>query len=266
MIVNTFFILLILITGLAGYLLKSLTISGAIAAVVVGLAVFVAFSAAGLLLLGAFFATSSLWSNYKSAFKMKMEEKLAKGSIRDWRQVLANGGTAIFFSAIYFFDREPLWMLAFVIAIASANSDTWASEIGSLSRKNPIYIRTFKRVERGTSGAVSLLGSLAALSGSLLISLLAFWFFHISVLAGLVIFIFGYIGNLIDTLIGAFYQHAFICKICGIETEKRNHCEKATVKIKGIAFMDNDMVNFVSGLIAVILALIILSLVKLTQS
>ncbi len=61
-----------------------------------------------------------------------------------------------------------IWLMGFIVCIASANSDTWASEIGSLSKKNPIYIRTFKRIERGTSGAISLLGSIAALSGSLL--------------------------------------------------------------------------------------------------
>jgi uncharacterized protein (TIGR00297 family) len=261
MIETFFFILLIFITGFAGYLLKSLTISGVIAAVLVGIAVFIGFGANGLLVLGVFFATSSLWSKYKSAFKTKTEEKLAKGAIRDWRQVLANGGTAALFSIIYFFDKAPIWVIAFAIAIASANSDTWASEIGSLSRKDPIYIRTFKRIEKGTSGAVSILGSLAALSGSLLITLLVFWLFHLNIFAGLTVFIFGYIGNLIDTLIGAFYQQAFICQVCEIETEKRKHCEKMTIRTKGIAFIDNDIVNFVSGLLAVLFALIFIYLV-----
>lgn len=258
MIETSFFILLILLTCLGGYLLKSLTISGVIAAVLVGLAVYFGFSAAGLLLLGVFFATSSIWSKYKSTLKTKMEEKLAKGARRDWRQVLANGGAAALFSMIHYFDNAPIWLLAFAISIASANSDTWASEIGSLSLKDPIYIRTFKRIDKGTSGAVSLLGSFAALSGSLLIALIVFLLFHLDILSIMMIFIFGYIGNLIDTLIGAFYQQAYICQSCGIETEKRKHCKKVTIRTKGIAFIDNDMVNFVSGLLAVILALIFL--------
>jgi uncharacterized protein (TIGR00297 family) len=261
-----FFIFLILLTGLTGYLLKSLTKSGVIAAVLVGYSVLIGFGASGLFLLGVFFATSSLWSKYKSAVKTKMEEKLAKGATRDWRQVLANGGTAAFFSLINYFDKDPIWMLAFAIAIASANSDTWASEIGSLSRKNPIYIRTFKRIEKGTSGAVSLLGSLAALSGSFLIALIVFWLFHLDILAIMLVFIFGYLGNLIDTLIGAFYQQVFICQSCGIETEKRKHCQKATIRIKGIALIDNDMVNFVSSLLAVLLGLSCVHIIGLTQN
>jgi uncharacterized membrane protein len=159
-------------------------------------------------------------------------------------------------SIIYYFNENPQWMIAFAVAIASANSDTWASEIGSLSRKDPIYILTFKRMEKGTSGAISLLGSLAALSGSMLIALLASVLFHLSILASMIVFAFGYFGNLFDTLIGAFYQQAFICPTCGIETEKKSHCQKATIRIKGFAFIDNDMVNFLSGFIAVLLALV----------
>jgi uncharacterized protein (TIGR00297 family) len=250
-----FFFLLILLTCVVGYLVKLLTASGAATAAFIGLAVFSGFGAKGLLLLGTFFATSSLWSKYKSRIKTTMEEKLAKGAKRDWRQVLANGGTAALFSILYYFDKEPQWLLAFAIAIASANSDTWASEIGSLSKRDPIYIRTFKRIEKGTSGAVSLLGSLAALTGSMLIALLVFMLFHLSILASMMVFTFGYIGNLFDTLIGAFYQQAFICSTCGIETEKRRHCQKATVRIKGFPLIDNDMVNFLSGLLAVVVAL-----------
>ena len=108
--------------------------------------------------------------------------------------------------------------------MASANSDTWASEIGTLSKNKPIYIRTFKRIEKGTSGAVSLLGAIAALLGSLLISLLAIGFFNWS-FHFFIIFIFGFLGNVIDTIIGAFYQQVYVCSKCGIETEKKIHCE-----------------------------------------
>jgi uncharacterized protein (TIGR00297 family) len=255
MIENISFILLILVTGFAGYAVKSLTTSGVAATVLVGVAVFIGFAEEGLMLLGIFFLTSSIWSKYKSTNKRKIEEKLAKGATRDWRQVLANGGSAALFSVIYYFDNAPIWLLAFCIAIASSNSDTWASEIGSLSRKDPIYIRTFKRIGKGTSGAVSLLGTLAALSGSLLIALCTYWLFHINIMESFIIFIFGFLGNVIDTLIGAFYQQTYICPCCGIETEKRKHCHEKTVKIKGISFIDNDMVNFLSGLLAVLLAL-----------
>ncbi|XJZ26223.1 DUF92 domain-containing protein [Bacillota bacterium Lsc_1132] len=255
MIENSLFVLLIVITGLAGFYAKSLSITGALAAVVVGVFVYLGFGAQGLFLLGVFFASSSFWSKYKAATKKKLEEKLAKGSIRDWRQVLANGGTAAATGIVYSFTHQPLWLLAFAVSIASANSDTWASEIGSLSRKNPIDIRSFKRVDRGTSGAVSLLGSMAALFGSFLIASVSFMLFSFDLHSALLVFIFGYFGNIIDTVLGAFVQQNFLCTICALKTEKKHHCQHPTLQIKGLAFFDNDMVNFLSGLIAVILAI-----------
>ncbi|WP_413308775.1 DUF92 domain-containing protein [Bacillus sp. 1P10SD] len=139
----------ILLTGLAGYSLKSLTVSGALAAIITGLTVYVGFGINGLVLLGVFFASSSIWSKYKSSAKSSIEEKLAKGATRDWRQVFANGGAAGFFSIVHYYHPNQIWLIGFAVCLASANSDTWASEIGSLSRKNPIYIRTFKRIEKG---------------------------------------------------------------------------------------------------------------------
>lgn len=248
-------LLFIIFIAFAGFYLRSLTVSGALAAVAVGTAVYLGFQVKGLLLLGLFFASSSLWSKYKSSSKAAMEEVLAKGSVRNWQQVLANGGTAAALSLLYWNQHHPVLLLAFLIALASANSDTWASEIGSLSRKNPLSVATFKRVERGTSGAISLLGSVAALLGALLIAIMGFLLFKMQPSNFWLVFIFGYVGNGIDTLLGAYIQQDYQCTICGINTEKRKHCNQPTTIIKGSHYIGNDMVNFLSGLFAVILAL-----------
>jgi uncharacterized membrane protein len=142
-----------------------------------------------------------------------------------------------------------------LVCLASANSDTWASEIGSLSKQEPLYIRTFSRVEKGTSGAISLLGTLASFGGSLLISIIGFWLFHLDLFLTFLVFLFGYFGNVIDTLIGAFYQQVYVCGQCGIETEKKRHCQTPTTRIKGFTYVDNDMVNFLSGFLAALLAI-----------
>ena len=246
---------LIIVASFFAYKHHSLTGTGAYAALIVGMAVFIGFGVKGLFLLGVFFATSSFWSKFKSLEKRNIEEKLAKGSIRDWRQVAANGGAAALFSIIYFLNNDDLWLIAFAVSIASANSDTWASEIGTLSKRKPFSIRTFQRMEKGTSGAVSLLGSCAAILGAFLISLFCFWLFQLNVSDSIIIFLFGFIGNMIDTLFGAFYQQLYVCKKCGIETEKQFHCHLETQRIKGFRFVDNDMVNFLSGLLAAFAAL-----------
>jgi len=253
----------ICLAGLGGFWQRSLSMSGAIAAVITGIAVYFGQGFAGLFLLGVFFVTSSSWSKFKRSEKSEMEERLAKGSIRDWRQVAANGGAAALFSILYYFFPNIVWLIGFAVSIASSNSDTWASEIGSLSKRKPIYIRTFKPIEKGTSGAISLLGTMAAVLGSSLIAVCAVIVFHLDFFYFLMIFLFGFFGNLLDTLIGAFYQKVYVCQKCGIETEKSVHCRSAAIRIKGIPLVDNDMVNFVSGFFASLLAMAVIFLINL---
>lgn len=244
--------LLIFAAAWAGWKLRALTMTGAFGAVAIGFITLAGAGANGLALLGAFFASSSLWSKYKAKSKTAMDEKLAKGATRDWRQVAANGGPAAICSGIFLVTGNPIWLACYAAAISSANSDTWASEIGPISKKDPISLKGFKRAERGESGAVSLLGTLASLAGAGFIAILAVYLFGLSVRTGAIIFISGFMGNVIDTVLGAYFQVSYKCRACGLETEKARHCGKATVKLKGNSMLDNDMVNFLSGAAAVI--------------
>ena len=170
-------VLFIAIVAFAGYYLKFLTISGGIAAFIVGILTASGLGIKGLILLGVFFATSSFWSKYKRIYKSKVEERHAKGAQRDWQQVAANGGLAGLVSFLYLLEPDSLWIYAFSILIASSNSDTWASEIGTLSKRPPISIKTFTAASKGTSGAVSALGTIAAILGSILIAIMSFFLF-----------------------------------------------------------------------------------------
>ncbi|WP_147532358.1 DUF92 domain-containing protein [Bacillus marasmi] len=253
---NVFIFLLIIVGAYSGYKQRLLTASGGIAAAFVGSAVALGLGWRGFIVLGTFFFTSSFWSKYKRTKKKKAEQKHEKGSQRDWLQVVANGGIAALASLIFYFEQDPLWLLAFAVAISSANSDTWASEIGTLSKQRPFFLRTFKRSEKGTSGAVSLLGTNASLAGALLIAAIVYLLFPISFNQFLFIFVFGFLGNVFDTLLGAYGQVAYICPICQTETEKKVHCSHPTEKIRGITILNNDAVNMLSGLLAVITGLI----------
>ncbi|WP_043933885.1 DUF92 domain-containing protein [Bacillus sp. EB01] len=244
-------ILMIFLATVAGWYLRALTLSGAVAAIFCAWAILSGNGIEGLILLGVFFVTSSLWSKYKSKAKAALEEKLAKGSRRDWKQVAANGGPAALCSLAFLATGNEIWIVCFATAIASANSDTWASEIGSLSRKEPFNILTFRRAERGTSGAVSFMGTMAGVAGSALIALLSVYLLNLQPGTGVLIFIFGFVGNVIDTLLGAYAQALYRCQNCGIETEKGFHCGQRTRKLKGLKFLDNDLVNFLSGFLAV---------------
>lgn len=250
-------ILIIAVTAFLGYRMRFLTISGGIAAFLVGILTVLGLGINGLILLGVFFATSSFWSKYKRMYKSKIEERHEKGSQRDWQQVIANGGAASVVSMFYIIDQNNIWIYAFSILIASSNSDTWASEIGTLSRRQPISILTFSRVAKGTSGAVSILGTVTAVLGSLLIAAVSSYLFELPM--GL-IFIFGFLGNVIDSLLGATLQAVYICDCCQLETEKTIHCGKRTTLERGYSFLNNDVVNFCSSFLALIIGLLVYNL------
>ncbi|MGD6940826.1 DUF92 domain-containing protein [Cytobacillus gottheilii] len=249
-------IFIILAASIGGYKLKVLSFSGSICAVVVGISIGYNFGYEGLLILGLFFLSSSILSLYKKQKKAAIEEIVQKGSNRDWQQVAANGGAAAAASLLYFQTADEAWLLAFLICIASANSDTWSSEIGSLSKQAPISIRTFKQAQAGTSGAVSVMGTLAGIAGSFVIGFAGLHLFDLELAAFWLVFLFGFIGNLLDTVMGAYFQAVYVCTICGKQMEKTVHCQTKTSLQKGSAFLNNDSVNFLSGFIAALLGFI----------
>ncbi|SEM28537.1 TIGR00297 family protein [Mesobacillus persicus] len=246
----------ILFTAFVAWKLSFLSLSGAISAFFVGSSIAIGFGSNGLILIGIFFISSSLFSKYKKKRKSFLSEIHEKGSTRDWAQVIANGGIAALTGLIFFYWSEPIWLIAFAISLASANADTWASELGSLSKKAPRTIKGFKKVETGTSGAISLLGTFAGLLGALLIAMIATYLFQLSSLGFFSIVIFGFAGMLIDTFLGAYLQAEYTCKVCGRHIEGPTHCQEKAILLKGKEWFRNDVVNFMSGLSAVILGIL----------
>lgn len=259
MISVSLYIVLIAIVCIAGYSIKSLSLSGSIMAFVTGCCIAIGFKWQGLFVLGLFFASSSIWSKFKKKQKEKLGDILEKGERRDYIQVLANGSIASMSALLFYVTNDEMWMLGFFVSIAAANSDTWASEIGVLSKGKPFYLLTLQRVERGTSGAVSLLGLLASLAGASIIAVSVAVLFPIPSFSYLfIIILFGFLGSLVDTLLGATIQARYTCQSCGLLTEKSFHCGERTVLTKGLSWCNNDMVNWLSILLVTLVAVMFL--------
>jgi len=233
----------------------ALSTSGAAAAAGLGTVIFGIGGFSWSVLLLAFFITSSGLSRMFKKRKLGSHEKHAKGSQRDAAQVLANGGIAgicVLLSLIFPYSSLP-W-LAFAGSLAAANADTWATELGILSKSLPRMITTGRQVDAGTSGAVSLAGTAFSLAGSLLIAVLAAlpWSHTFSLnrpmdaaLIILAVGIAGISGSLFDSFLGATLQAIYYCPACGKETEKHplHTCGAVTSRVKGTHWMDNDWVN-----------------------
>jgi uncharacterized protein (TIGR00297 family) len=163
--------------------------------------------------------------------------------------------------------NEPALFAAYVGAMATANADTWATELGVLNPSPPRLITNGRIVEVGTSGGVSRLGLLASVAGALTIGLAALFFDLVgelshggsdpwrygwaipAALAG------GLVGSLIDSLLGASVQAIYYCPTCAKETEKPLHgCGTPTHHRRGWRWLNNDVVNFLSSLTGALIA------------
>ena len=271
----TGFILAIVISGLA-FWLNALSWNGALAATLLGT---VTFGLGGLewaVLLVAFFFSSSALSRLAKKRKAGIEEKYAKNARRDAGQVLANGGVAGLFVLLHALLPEAAWTwLGFAAALAAANADTWATELGVLDPNPPRLISTGKPVERGDSGGISPVGLLAAVSGALLIGVLGAVLFPGSAVLALpasanhpltfsmilaftlLLGLAGLAGSLVDSLLGATLQAIYYCPACRKETERHpsHTCGTPATLLRGMPWLNNDWVNAICTLTAVLVTL-----------
>lgn len=238
------------IVGAAAYRRGSLSLSGWLGAVLVGtLTTGIGGWDWGALVI-VFFVSSSALSRFGARRKALLASAYwEKGDRRDIGQVLANGGLVTLVACLAWLWPSSAWWPAAVGALATATGDTWATEIGALSRSAPRLITSGRQVPAGTSGGVTLLGSAAALGGALLIGVAASvlgvvlgrslqpWIV-VCALAG------GAAGVAVDSLLGATVQAIRWCPRCHTETERHVHgCGMRTERLRGWRWLRNDGVN-----------------------
>ena len=253
--------------GGLGYWRQALTTSGVIGAILVGTLIFGLGGWVWGLLLITFFVSSSWLSHYRTLDKAAVAEKFAKGSRRDIGQVLANGGLGAILAIVFSRYPEPLLFAAFVGVMATVNADTWATELGILSRVPPRMITTGDVVVPGTSGGVTRLGIWASVAGSLLIGTVATALVQVASLLGgngwslraisytLVAVAGGLAGSLFDSLLGATVQGIYFCDHCGKETESALHrCGRTARPLRGWGWLNNDLVNLMASLVGGLVA------------
>ncbi|AHG91717.1 protein of unknown function DUF92 transmembrane [Gemmatirosa kalamazoonensis] len=230
--------------ALAARRARSLSPSGAVAAVVVGTAAIAAGWRYGALLI-VYFVASSLLSRWRAVEKARRTGGVVeKGGERDARQVLANGAA---FTVCALATLGPIgsaarpWEAAAAGALAAATADTWATEIGTLARRAPISLATLRTVPPGTSGAVSVPGTLALALGAVVVGALAR---ALGIAAAWPVAAGGAAGAVADTLLGAALQERRWCARCDRATEQRVHaCGMPTIHAGGVRGVDNDAVN-----------------------
>lgn len=243
-----------LIVSLVARRMKALTVSGAVAAFVVGGCIFSFGGIEGAVILIAFFLSGSLLS------KLNPHTNQSQKNGRDYKQVLSNGiapAIGVLLTALTPIIREQATVF-FLASLATATADTWATEIGVRYSNRVFNIFSFRPMQKGLSGGVSVIGLVASILGAMFIALLPMLpFWQGEKMCGLVLInvlpivaIAGFLGALIDSLLGATIQAKY--QKDGIYIEENL---AAATKVSGVRFIDNNIVNLIStiwgGLIGV---------------
>ena len=268
-------LLISLLIGVGSYLKGALSLSGVLGAMLIGTSIFGFGGWVWGVLLITFYLSSTLLSHYKNQFKEQLAEKFAKGSRRDLGQTLANGGVSSLITLLAWWQQEPLYFAAFVGVLATVNADTWATELGVLSRTPPRLITNGKVVSPGTSGGVSKLGTVATVAGAmfigvaaLLLQLIASWWSKggdaildnwsaettLALLPAATLG--GLLGGFCDSFLGATVQAQYYSSARQKTTEREFEFDGERNKLSsGWRWLNNDWVNALSSIIGAMTAL-----------
>ncbi|AEH25376.1 DUF92 domain-containing protein [Pyrococcus yayanosii] len=188
--------------GYISYRMGALNLWGSLTAVLLGYAVL---TLGGFLVFGAMLAFLVMGT---AATRFRAREKMARGLLdevqgRGMGNVLGNGlGPVLFLLLEHATSADYGWAAVFS-AIATANADTLASEIGKVFGRKPRLITNLRPARPGEEGAISPEGELAALLGALSIGLFALPLTSHDASMLVAVTLGGFAGANVDSLIGA---------------------------------------------------------------
>lgn len=184
-----------------------------------------------------------------------------KSGARGVSQVLVNAAAALLALIAKMILGGEEWVAVYAVALTECLADSLASDVGVLSKKDPIDICRLRRIRRGLSGGVSPLGTLAALCGCAFMSAFTVIFLGFVPKYFLAILFLPMLGVTVDSILGSLVQAKFTCKKCGRLTEKPVHCGTPTDHTGGVSFITNNAVNLISNFITAAVAVLVLIII-----
>lgn len=196
--INWLYVVVLFILGFITYRRKALDIFGSVVMVIMGIVIIFSAGANWLVLIVLFLILSLLATRYSKKYKRSLGEYEGR---RTSKNVISNGVVACFMAA--FGGYYLPFVGGFIGAIATATADTLASEIGVLHQ--PRLITTFQKVDPGTDGAVSVLGTVVGMVGAAIIGIAAYFLGIVPhpISAIVVSVISGTVGCFMDSILGA---------------------------------------------------------------
>ncbi|WP_407356487.1 DUF92 domain-containing protein [Methanolobus sp. WCC5] len=209
-----------LILGYLAYRTKIADLSALFSAALLGVLIIVFSELFWFILLLTFFILGGIFTRYKYGYKESIGLAQSKGGMRSYENVFSNSTAALVLAILYgiYPQHAELIIFAYLGTVATATGDTLASEIGTTAHSQPIMITTLKPTQAGVDGAVTVLGELASLLGSMVIGLLAVLFGKVDAVF-LALFITttgGFLGTNVDSLLGATLQKRGLLSNSGV--------------------------------------------------
>lgn len=183
-----------------------------------------------------------------------------ENGVRNEKQLIANCLIAIIAVVVYGITKNEVYIVTFFAAIAETIGDSVASDIGVLSKTEPIDICSFKKVPKGISGGVSIIGTITSLIVCLYAGLVYFFIYEIDFYRMFVIFITSFSGIILDSILGSKIQVQYRCVVCKKITERECHCKKPTELVKGYKFFDNTRINILCNMFSSSMACLLMAM------
>ena len=263
-----FGIIISTVLGIHGYTRRKLTFFGSLCACTVGIITSLC-SGPFLLLLLVFYFTGTFLTKYKATVKHKMDYDASIQSTRSVSQVLACSFGGIVMAMCHFFTDENVFQLnsgnvfliGYLAHYAACAGDTWASELGMLSKSSPVLITNWwKTVPAGTNGGITVWGTVASGMGGAVIGLTfciwqSFMQMEVQWSASLLLtMLAGLGGSALDSLLGNVAQGTWY------DNDKKQvhlHATAGCTLVAGRALLSNELVNLISvnGTMVVCMAL-----------
>ena len=201
--INWAYVLILFILGFITYKRKALDLFGSAVMIIMGVVIIFSAGANWLLLIVLFLIMCLLATRYSKKYKRSLGQFEGR---RTSKNVISNGVVACFMAA--FGGYYLPFVGGFIGAIATATADTMASEIGVLDQ-HPRLITTFQKVDPGTNGAVSVLGTAVGIVGAGIIGIAAYLLGIVpSPLSAIVVSIIsGTVGCFMDSILGAVLEN-----------------------------------------------------------
>jgi len=216
-----------------GLATRSVGVSGFIGGFVIGVLVYASLGYHGFLILLTFFIIGTACTRLGYSTKAAKGIAQEAGGARSAKHTAAKGLVALIAAIVYFFFPETNWIIVgFISALATAAADTASSEIGQLYGRTPILITSFKVVEPGTEGAVSLEGTFAGIVAGAILGAMAWLFWpEMGFAVFIAVTLASFIGNLVESVLGA--------------------------TLENLPWVTNEHINFLNTLIGAIIGILI---------